>query len=74
MPASMARRRSTWPALMTMPKASACASCSKPNSICAVSDATLDWLVRNEVVTPNERGDAAALLRGINDWLDRTQP
>jgi hypothetical protein len=38
-----------------------------------LSDATLDWLARNAVVTSSQRGDAAAILRGINDWLDRTQ-
>jgi hypothetical protein len=37
-----------------------------------VSDATLDWLVRNEVVTLSQRGDAATILRGINSGLERT--
>jgi hypothetical protein len=26
------------------------------------------------VVTSGQRGDAAAILRGISDWLERTPP
>jgi hypothetical protein len=36
-----------------------------------LSDATLDWLARNAVVTSSH---AAAIQRGINDWLECTQP
>jgi len=39
-----------------------------------LSNATLDWLVRNAVVTSSQCGDAAAILRGIGGWLERTQP
>jgi hypothetical protein len=36
-----------------------------------LSDAALDWLIRNGVIAPEQRGDAVAILRGINNWLER---
>jgi hypothetical protein len=36
-----------------------------------LSDAALDWLVNGGVITHEQRGDAAAILRNISDWLER---
>lgn len=36
-----------------------------------LSDAALDWLVRNKVIRGEQRTDAAAILRSISDWLGR---
>ncbi len=39
-----------------------------------LSDAALDWLTRNEVITREQRGDAGAILRSISKWLERAGP
>jgi hypothetical protein len=36
-----------------------------------LSDAALDWLINGGVITHEQRGDAAAILRNISDWLER---
>jgi hypothetical protein len=36
-----------------------------------LSDAALDWLVGGGVIRPEQRGDAAAILRAISHWLER---
>jgi hypothetical protein len=36
-----------------------------------LSDAALDWLTRNEVITGELRADAVAILRSISEWLER---
>jgi hypothetical protein len=36
-----------------------------------LSDAALDWLIKGGVITNEQRGDAAAILRVISDWLER---
>ena len=35
------------------------------------SDKALHWLTDGGVITREQRGDAAAILRGISDWLER---
>lgn len=35
-----------------------------------LSDAALDRLVKGGVITEEERGNAAAILRGIGEWLE----
>ena len=37
-----------------------------------LSDAALAWLIDNGVVTHEQRGDAGAILRSINGWLERS--
>ena len=39
-----------------------------------LSDKALDLLIGEGVITREQRGDAAAILRGINDWLESAQP
>ena len=39
-----------------------------------LSDAALNWLVRNEVIRNEQRADAAAILRSISGWLERLRP
>jgi hypothetical protein len=34
-----------------------------------LSDRALNWLTDNAVITPVQRTHAAAILRGISDWL-----
>ncbi len=36
-----------------------------------LSDAALEWLVNNEVITREQRNDAVAILQSISDWLER---
>jgi hypothetical protein len=36
-----------------------------------LSDAALRWLINGGVITEDQRGDAAAILRSISDWLER---
>ena len=36
-----------------------------------LSDATLKWLVDNIVIKPEQRGDAASILRSISAWLEQ---
>jgi hypothetical protein len=36
-----------------------------------LSDRALDWLIDSGVITEDQRGDAAAILRCISDWLER---
>ncbi len=36
-----------------------------------LSDAALEWLVNNKVITRDQRNDAVAILRSISDWLER---
>ena len=38
-----------------------------------LSEAALDWLIKNKVIKHEQRGDAAAILSGISDWLERAQ-
>ena len=38
---------------------------------CHLSDAALKWLVDNKVIEPDQRADAAAILRRISAWLER---
>jgi hypothetical protein len=35
-----------------------------------LSDAALDWLAKGGVIIDEQRGDAAALIRGISRWLE----
>jgi hypothetical protein len=35
-----------------------------------LSEAAMQWLIRNGVIMEDERGDTAAILRSISDWLD----
>jgi hypothetical protein len=37
-----------------------------------LSDAALDWLIGGGVIGPEQRGDAAAILRAISHWLERS--
>jgi hypothetical protein len=37
-----------------------------------LSDAALAWLIDNGVITHEQRGDAGAILRSINGWLERS--
>ena len=39
-----------------------------------LSDAALEWLVSNKVITREQRNDAIAILRSISDWLERAGP
>jgi hypothetical protein len=39
-----------------------------------ISDAALNWLVGGGVITHEQRGDAAAILRSISKWLERAGP
>jgi hypothetical protein len=39
-----------------------------------LSDAALEWLVNNKVITREQRNDAIAILRSISDWLERAGP
>ena len=36
-----------------------------------LSDAALEWLVNNKVITREQRNDAVAILESISDWLER---
>jgi hypothetical protein len=36
-----------------------------------LSEKAMQWLVRNGVINRNERGDTAAILRRISNWLDQ---
>ena len=36
-----------------------------------LSDPALKWLVDNSVIKPEQRGDAAAILRSISAWLEQ---
>lgn len=36
-----------------------------------LSDAALQWLVDNEVIKPEQRGDAGSILRAISVWLEQ---
>ena len=38
-----------------------------------LSDAALEWLIKNKVIKNEQRGDVAAILSGISDWLERAQ-
>jgi hypothetical protein len=38
-----------------------------------LSDAALNWLVRNGIIRSEQRGDAAAILRNISNWLERAR-
>ena len=38
-----------------------------------LSDAALEWLIKNKVIKSEQRGDIAAILSGISDWLERAQ-
>ena len=38
-----------------------------------VSDMALEWLIKNKVIKHEQRGDVAAILSGISDWLERAQ-
>jgi hypothetical protein len=35
-----------------------------------LSDAALEWLISRGVIKREQRGDAAAILRGISRWLE----
>ena len=35
-----------------------------------LSDAALEWLIKNKVIKREQRGDAAAILSSISDWLE----
>jgi hypothetical protein len=35
-----------------------------------LSEAALEWLIKAGVIKPEQRGDAAAILRGISKWLE----
>jgi hypothetical protein len=35
------------------------------------SDPALEWLIKGGVITEDQQGDAAAILRSISDWLER---
>ena len=37
-----------------------------------LSDAALNWLIKRGVITPEQRGDAAAIIRGISTWLEHS--
>ena len=39
-----------------------------------LSEAALDWLINGGVITRERHADAAAILRNISDWLERTGP
>ena len=36
-----------------------------------LTDGVLDWLISDGVIAREHRGDAAAILRGISDWLEQ---
>ena len=36
-----------------------------------LSDLALQWLVDNRVIKPEQRGDAASILRSISAWLEQ---
>lgn len=36
-----------------------------------LSETAMQWLVRNRVINGNERGDTAAILRRISNWLEQ---
>jgi hypothetical protein len=36
-----------------------------------LSDAALEWLIKGGVITEDQRGDAAAILRRSSDWLEQ---
>ncbi len=36
-----------------------------------LSDAALEWLISRRVIKREQRGDAAATLRGISRWLEQ---
>ena len=38
---------------------------------CHLSDVALHWLVDNKVIEPEQRGDAASILRSISAWLEQ---
>ena len=38
-----------------------------------LSDPAPEWLIKGGVITEDQRGDAAAILRSISDWLERAQ-
>ncbi len=37
-----------------------------------LSDTAMQWLIRNGVINDKERGDAAAILRRISNWLEES--
>jgi AcrR family transcriptional regulator len=39
-----------------------------------LSDTAMQWLIRNGVINGNERGDTAAILRRISNWLEQARP
>ncbi len=39
-----------------------------------LSDAAAKWLLDGEVITPEQRSDAGAILRRISYWLERAGP
>jgi hypothetical protein len=39
-----------------------------------LSDAALNWLIRNGVIRSEQRADAATILRSISGWLERARP
>jgi hypothetical protein len=38
-----------------------------------LSDCVLDWLINDRVIAQEQRGDAAAILRGISAWLEQAK-
>ena len=36
-----------------------------------LSDAALEWLISNKIITREQRNDAVAILRSISDWVER---
>ncbi len=36
-----------------------------------LSDAALEWLVNNKVITSEQRNDAVAILRSVSDWVQQ---
>ena len=36
-----------------------------------LSDAALEWLISNKIITREQSNDAVAILSGISDWLER---
>jgi hypothetical protein len=39
-----------------------------------LSHAALAWLLNGGLITPEQRGDAGAILRSISKWLERAGP
>jgi hypothetical protein len=38
-----------------------------------LSEAAMQWLIQNGFITEDQRGDTAAILRSLSDWLDPHQ-